>query len=122
MSGDEDAEELESDLTIDAIFGIKDPLRPDVPRAVQQCQEAGITVRMVTGDNIETAKAIASECGILTEGGVAMEGPTFRKLTPAQLDAVLPSLQVRENELNPQPPSPPSPLFPPLLPPFFFTF
>jgi hypothetical protein len=49
---------------------------------------------MVTGDNIDTAKAIATECGILTKGGVAMEGPVFRKLTPAQLDAMLPSLQV----------------------------
>ena len=61
---------------------------------MEQCQEAGIFVRMVTGDNIDTAKAIATECGILTEGGIAMEGPVFRRLTPAQLDAVLPNLQV----------------------------
>jgi len=94
LSGDEVREELEEGLTLDAIFGIKDPLRPDVKRAVEQCQEAGIFVRMVTGDNIDTAKAIATECGILTEGGIAMEGPVFRKLTPAQLDAVLPNLQV----------------------------
>jgi calcium-translocating P-type ATPase len=94
LSGAESAEELEQSLTLDAIFGIKDPLRPDVKRAVEQCQEAGIFVRMVTGDNIDTAKAIATECGILTEGGIAMEGPAFRKLSPAQLDAVLPFLQV----------------------------
>lgn len=92
--GDMDADELESDLTLDAIFGIKDPLRPDVKDAVRQCQEAGIFVRMVTGDNIETAKAIAKECGILTEGGIAMEGPDFRKLSPKQLDEILPCLQV----------------------------
>jgi len=65
-----------------------------VAEAVNICQEAGIFVRMVTGDNIDTAKAIAKECGILTDGGVAMEGPEFRKLTNAQLDAILPSLQV----------------------------
>ena len=47
-----------------------------------------------TGDNIETAKAIARECGILTADGLAMEGPEFRKLTPAQLDDILPRLQV----------------------------
>lgn len=94
LSGDESPEELENGLTIDAIFGIKDPLRPDVKYAVQQCQEAGIFVRMVTGDNIETAKAIARECGILTDGGIAMEGPAFRKLTPEQLDQILPNLQV----------------------------
>ena len=49
---------------------------------------------MVTGDNIDTAKAIAKRCGILTEDGMAMEGPTFRKMTPSELDAVLPKLQV----------------------------
>ena len=46
-------------LTLDAIVGIKDPLRPDVKEAVQRSQAAGIFVRMVTGDNIETARAIA---------------------------------------------------------------
>lgn len=90
----DDAADFEKDLVLDAIVGIKDPLRPDVPDAVRKCQEAGIFVRMVTGDNIETAKAIAKECGILTEGGIAMEGPDFRRLTPDQLDVVLPLLQV----------------------------
>ena len=51
-------------------------------------------VRMVTGDNLETAKAIAKRCGILTEGGIALEGPEFRKMTPADLDVILPKLQV----------------------------
>lgn len=88
------AEELETNLVLDAIVGIIDPLRPDVTEAVKKCQEAGIFVRMVTGDNIETAKAIAAECGILTLGGTCMEGPEFRKLTPKQLDAILPTLQV----------------------------
>ena len=52
------------------------------------------TYTYYTGDNIETAKAIARECGILTADGLAMEGPEFRKLTPAQLDDILPRLQV----------------------------
>jgi P-type Ca2+ transporter type 2C len=86
--------DIEQELVLDAVLGIKDPLRPDVTEAVRRCQEAGITVRMVTGDNVDTAKAIALECGILTEGGLAMEGPDFRRLSPAQLDAVLPRLQV----------------------------
>merc|ERR1711871_348224 len=95
-----DTEALEDDwgytqkLTLQAIVGIIDPLRPDVIEAVKTCQAAGIMVRMVTGDNIETAKAIAKRCGILTEGGEALEGPTFRKMTPAQLDKLLPKLQV----------------------------
>jgi magnesium-transporting ATPase (P-type) len=95
VTGRENAFEIESgDFILDMIVGIKDPLRPEVVDAVRTCQAAGIMVRMVTGDNIDTAKAIARECGILTEGGIAMEGPEFRKLTPAQVDAVLPTLQV----------------------------
>ena len=53
-------------FTLIAIAGIKDVIRPEVPSAVATCQRAGITVRMVTGDNLLTAKAIAKECGILT--------------------------------------------------------
>jgi len=87
-------DELESELVLDAIYCISDPLRPDVPAAIERCHEAGIVVRMITGDNIETARAIASECGILTEAGTALDGPSFRKLTPAQLDELLPTLQV----------------------------
>ncbi|CAN0287846.1 unnamed protein product, partial [Laminaria digitata] len=88
-------EDLEHDLVLDAIVGIKDPLREDVQQSVEQCQAAGIMVRMVTGDNISTAKAIATECGIYDPGyGIAMEGPEFRKMTPAQLDEILPRLQV----------------------------
>ena len=68
------ADDIEQLLTLDAVYGIKDPLRPDVTQAVHACQAAGIFVRMVTGDNLETAKAIAKECGILTKGGLAMEG------------------------------------------------
>lgn len=50
-----------------AIIGIKDVIRPEVPDAVATCQRAGITVRMVTGDNLITAKAISRECGILND-------------------------------------------------------
>lgn len=85
---------LEKDLCLDAITGIADPLRPEVVGAVETCQNAGIFVRMVTGDNIDTAVAIAKQAGILTKGGRAMTGAEFRELTPAQLDEVLPSLQV----------------------------
>eukprot|EP01121_Diplochlamys_sp_Union-15-3_P013197 TRINITY_DN4057_c0_g1_i5.p1 TRINITY_DN4057_c0_g1~~TRINITY_DN4057_c0_g1_i5.p1 ORF type:complete len:646 (-),score=121.13 TRINITY_DN4057_c0_g1_i5:46-1914(-) len=84
----------EKDLTLIAIIGIEDPLRPEVPEAVATCQRAGIFVRMVTGDNIKTAKKIAEECGILTEGGIAMEGPAFRKLKEEEIDEILPRLQV----------------------------
>ena len=81
-------------LCCDCIVGIMDPLREDVKEAVEIAQRAGVLVRMVTGDNISTARAIAKNCGILTEGGLAIEGPTFRNMTPQELDAILPRLQV----------------------------
>nr|GEY56320.1 calcium-transporting ATPase 4, plasma membrane-type-like isoform X2 [Tanacetum cinerariifolium] len=65
----------ENNYTIIAVVGIKDPVRPGVKEAVKTCLDAGIMVRMVTGDNINTAKAIARECGILTPDGLAIEGP-----------------------------------------------
>lgn len=83
----------ESELICVALVGIKDPVRHQVPRAVRQCQRAGIMVRMVTGDNLATAKTIARECGILTDG-IAMEGHEFRSLSDAQMERTLPRLQV----------------------------
>ncbi|KAL8254593.1 hypothetical protein R6Q59_032814 [Mikania micrantha] len=84
----------ESGYTLIAVVGIKDPLRPGVKKAVETCLNAGITVRMVTGDNINTAKAIAKECGILTEGGLAIEGPEFRTKTTDELNEIAPRIQV----------------------------
>jgi len=85
---------LEKDMCLDALVGIADPLREDVVDAVATCQNAGIFVRMVTGDNLETARAIARQAGILKDDGICMTGEEFRKLTPAQLDDILPRLQV----------------------------
>lgn len=76
------------------IVGIKDPVRPGVKESVAICRSAGITVRMVTGDNINTAKAIARECGILTDDGVVIEGPVFRMQSEAELQQIIPKLQV----------------------------
>jgi Ca2+-transporting ATPase len=82
------------DLTFFGLVGIQDPVRPGVPEAVRKAQKAGVTVRMVTGDNMQTARAIATECLIYTEGGLVMEGPDFRRLSTEQLDEMLPRLQV----------------------------
>ncbi|CAN4109148.1 unnamed protein product [Withania somnifera] len=84
----------DSGYTLVAVIGIKDPVRPGVENAVKTCLAAGITVRMVTGDNIKTAKAIAKECGILTSDGLAIEGPEFRKKTPDEMKYIIPRIQV----------------------------
>ena len=76
------------------VVGIKDPVRPGVKESVEVCRSAGIMVRMVTGDNINTAKAIARECGILTDDGIAIEGPDFREKTQEELFELIPKIQV----------------------------
>ncbi|XP_033008621.1 plasma membrane calcium-transporting ATPase 4 isoform X4 [Lacerta agilis] len=96
--------EILFDLTCIAVVGIEDPVRPEVPDAILKCQRAGITVRMVTGDNINTARAIATKCGILLPGEdfLCMEGKEFNRLIrnekgeveQEQLDKVWPKLRV----------------------------
>ena len=85
---------LLKDLVFLGLVGIQDPVRPGVPEAVAKAKHAGVVTRMVTGDNIITARAIATECGIYSEGGVVMEGPKFRKLSEKEMFEILPKLQV----------------------------
>jgi Ca2+-transporting ATPase len=89
----------ENDLILLAIAGLKDPCRPGVRDAVQLCTDAGVKVRMVTGDNLQTAKAIAIECGILgseadaTEPNI-IEGKTFRALSDAERQEIVEKISV----------------------------
>ncbi|XP_050372176.1 calcium-transporting ATPase 8, plasma membrane-type-like [Argentina anserina] len=87
------------DLVLLAIVGIKDPCRPGVGDSVRLCQKAGVKVRMVTGDNVQTAKAIALECGILTPESelcepTLIEGKAFRELSERQREDVAPKISV----------------------------
>ncbi|KAI8835681.1 PMCA-type calcium-translocating P-type ATPase [Chytriomyces cf. hyalinus JEL632] len=81
-------------LIMASVVGIEDPLRPGVIEAVKACKDAGVFVRMVTGDNVMTAKSIATQCGIYQRGGLVMEGEHFRKLSPERMLQVIPRLQV----------------------------
>ncbi|KAL2238823.1 UNVERIFIED_CONTAM: Calcium-transporting ATPase 12, plasma membrane-type [Sesamum indicum] len=79
----------EHDLTLLGIVGIKDPCRPGARKAIQSCRVAGVEVKMITGDNVFTAKAIAAECGILEHNqqvvtGEVIEGVEFRNYTPEE--------------------------------------
>ncbi|KAK9757137.1 hypothetical protein RND81_01G142900 [Saponaria officinalis] len=89
----------EDNLILIAIVGIKDPCRPGVDEAVRLCAAAGVKVRMVTGDNIQTAKAIATECGILPPGAdtsepTVIEGKTFRALSEQEREEVAKKITV----------------------------
>ncbi|XP_043863049.1 plasma membrane calcium-transporting ATPase 1 isoform X10 [Drosophila mojavensis] len=77
----DDEENIMSNLTCLCVVGIEDPVRPEVPDAIKKCQRAGITVRMVTGDNINTARSIASKCGILrpNDDFLILEGKEFNR-------------------------------------------
>ncbi|XP_076220511.1 plasma membrane calcium-transporting ATPase 3 isoform X6 [Nomia melanderi] len=100
----DDEENTVNNLTCLCIVGIEDPVRPEVPDAIRKCQKAGITVRMVTGDNINTARSIALKCGILkpNEDFLILEGKDFnRRIRDSNgevqqhlLDKVWPKLRV----------------------------
>ncbi|CAF5157983.1 unnamed protein product, partial [Rotaria sp. Silwood1] len=68
-------------LTCICICGIGDSVRPDVPIAIAKCRNAGITVRMVTGDNVDTARSIALKCGIISHNDNAsvLESEEFNR-------------------------------------------
>ncbi|KAI3937315.1 hypothetical protein MKW98_001886 [Papaver atlanticum] len=77
----------EDGLTLLGLVGLKDPCRPGVRKAVEACKNAGVSIKMITGDNIFTARAIATECGILDpsdpnlNNGAVVEGVEFRNYT-----------------------------------------
>ncbi|XP_054664605.1 plasma membrane calcium-transporting ATPase 3 isoform X6 [Grus americana] len=100
----DDEAAIVGELTCIAVVGIEDPVRPEVPDAIRKCQRAGITVRMVTGDNLNTARAIAAKCGILPAGEdwLCLEGKEFNRrirnekgeIEQERLDKVWPKLRV----------------------------
>ncbi|CAI9300630.1 unnamed protein product [Lactuca saligna] len=76
----------EGGLTLLGIVGLKDPCRPGAKKAIETCRSAGVEIKMITGDNVFTAKAIATECGILESSEEVheeqvIEGVEFRNLT-----------------------------------------
>jgi Ca2+-transporting ATPase len=91
MDADDDPEQ---DLSMLALVGIEDPLRPEVAQCMRQCETAGMMVRMVTGDFVNTAKAIATQCGIVTPEGIAMLGEEFVGMAKTDLLDILPRSQV----------------------------
>nr|XP_043636890.1 calcium-transporting ATPase 12, plasma membrane-type-like [Erigeron canadensis] len=76
----------EEGLTLLGIVGLKDPCRLGAKKAIETCRSAGVDIKMITGDNVFTAKAIATECGILESGEEVceeevVEGAQFRNFT-----------------------------------------
>ena len=83
-------ETLERDLVFQGLVGLRDPPRPEVPRAVATCHEAGVRVIMITGDHPRTAKAIAAEIGLVREGEpTVITGERLRTLSAVALGLAL---------------------------------
>lgn len=91
---DEEQDEVEQGLIYDGFVVISDPLSPDVYESIRNCRSAGIEVKMLTGDNIRTARAIANELHMLDDDHIAVEAADIEKLTDEELKEALKKIQV----------------------------
>ena len=78
-------EKCEESLVFGGFVGIRDPLRPDVKHAVDTAHHAGVSVKMLTGDNINTARAIGEDLGLLKNNMRAVEASYIDTLTDEEL-------------------------------------
>ncbi len=88
------SEALEYDMTFIGLTGMIDPVRPEVKDAIVECRGAGIKPIMITGDHINTAKAIARELGILTDDSQAMMGADIDKYSDEEFEAIVENICV----------------------------
>ena len=80
------AENVENNLVFCGLIGMIDPPREGVKEAVATCRKAGIKTVMITGDHLQTAKAIAKELGILRKNDLAIDGQTLEKMSKDELE------------------------------------
>lgn len=85
---------IESEMVYDGFVVITDPLRQDVYEAVAHCKNAGIDLKILTGDNIITARAIANQLGILKEGSLAVEAREIEDLPEQEFIKMLSKIKV----------------------------
>lgn len=88
-SDESEHQKLESNMVFDGFVAIADPLRADVYDAVKSCQSAGVGVKILTGDNIVTASAIADELHLLDNGGIAIEAKNVEEMSDDELSSKL---------------------------------
>lgn len=85
---------LESEMVFDGVVAIADPIRADVYDAVKSCQSAGVGVKILTGDNIVTASAIADELRLLDNGGIAVEAKEVEEMSDDELSSKVDKISV----------------------------
>ena len=89
-----DSESIEKDLTFMGLLGMIDPPREEAKEAIRLCKKAGIRVVMITGDHLGTAKAIAEQLGIFTEGELAIDGQTLNDMDEKTLTETVHTISV----------------------------
>ena len=89
-----DSASLENDMIFIGLTGMIDPVRPEVKDAIVECRSAGITPIMITGDHINTAKAIARELGILSDDSQAMMGADIDKYSDEEFEKIVENIFV----------------------------
>ena len=94
VPADYEAETLEHDLVFIGFLGMIDPCRPEVYGAIRECREAGIRPIMITGDHIDTAVAIASDVGILTDDTRAITGSQLSEMSDEEFAKVFKEISV----------------------------
>lgn len=94
LTTEQPRETLETGMTFDGFAAIADPLREDVFEAVSKCRSAGIEIKMLTGDNIVTATAIANELHMLDNGGIAVQAAEIEEMSDDELRKRLPEIRV----------------------------
>ena len=92
--GDLVENEIPNDMTFFGIIGVVDPVRDEVPSAVKTAHKAGIQVIEITGDCIETAVAVATECGIYKDGDLALTNDEFEAMSDDEVKSIIPRLRV----------------------------
>ncbi len=88
------SEKLENEMIFIGLTGMIDPVRPEVKASIEECRNAGITPVMITGDHINTAKAIARELGILSDDSQAMMGADIDKYSDDEFKEVVQKIHV----------------------------
>jgi Ca2+-transporting ATPase len=87
-------EDDESDLVLYGLLGFRDPLRPEVPAAVDECQTAGVKLKLITGDHALTAHAVAEAAGIVHDDSLIVNGSELARLSPEDVARIARSASI----------------------------
>ncbi|TRM12344.1 calcium-translocating P-type ATPase, SERCA-type [Lentibacillus cibarius] len=85
---------LEKELTFIGLYGMMDPPRKDVKKAIAECRDAGIKSVMITGDHEKTARAIAKQLDLLPENGMVLDGSQLNQMSVAELEDIIDQVYV----------------------------